>query len=220
MTANAADHATARPIRLVIIDDHVMFREGLARSIADQDGIEVVGQYSSSSEALPILASTQPTLVILDVNLGTDRAIDFVTGARQNGFKGQILIVTAGVGDAEAVRLIHAGVAGIMHKQHSTEDLCNAIRQVARGEACLENQYLSPLFRSLDQSRSRPRLEERDKMVLRLILRGLTNREIAEELESTEGAINAVLHHLFKKLGVRTRAQLVKVVLENHRDDL
>ena len=161
-------------------------------------------------------------MVLLDVDLGAERALDFVVGARKGGFDGQILIVTAGVSDQEAVQLIQAGVAGILHKHNSTGVLCDTIRQVARGEVCLEKAYLASLFRSVDRTRAaeRPKLSERDRMVLRFIFQGLTNREIAERLEISEGAVKSALRQIFQKLAVRTRAQLVKVALEQYRDQL
>jgi two-component system nitrate/nitrite response regulator NarL len=130
--------------------------------------------------------------------------------------------VTAGVSGQEAVQLVQAGVAGILHKQHSTEKLSDAIRQVAAGEVCLEQDYLTSLFRSVDRTKpqTQPKLTERDKTVLRFIFQGLTNKDISARLEISEGAVKASLRQLFDKLGVRTRAQLVKVALEQYRDQL
>ena len=93
---------------------------------------------------------------------------------------------------------------------------------MAKGEVCLETKYLAPLFRSVDRSRpaTGPKLTNRDRTVLRLILQGLTNREIAGRLEVSESAVKACLRQLFGKLEVRTRAQLVKVALEQFRDQL
>ena len=201
---------------------HAMFREGLAQSMERQADLKVVGQLSSSAEALAALDRSGASMVLLDVNLGTERAIDFVAAAKRKGFDGHVLVVTAGTSDQEAVQLIQAGVSGIVHKSHSTEELCNAIRRIAHGENCLESQYLAPLFRAVDRSRpsSTRRLEERERKVLRLILQGLTNRQIAEQLDVTEGAIKSALRQLFGRLGVRTRAQLVKVALEQYRDQL
>jgi two-component system, NarL family, nitrate/nitrite response regulator NarL len=215
-------NVTAEPIRLIIVDDHAMFREGLARSIEKEPDLKIVGQFASSADALPSLAASGAGVVLLDIDLGAERAIDFITAARRRGFEGRILIVTAGASDQEAVQLVRAGVAGILHKHQSTEVLCNTIRQVANGEVCLEKKYLGPLFRSVDRShpRSGPRLTDRDRTVLRFILQGLTNREIAARLEVSEGAVKASLRQLFDKLSVRTRAQLVKVALEQYRDQL
>jgi two-component system nitrate/nitrite response regulator NarL len=199
-----------------------MFRQGLARILETEPGLQVAEQCSSSAQALQVLKKSGATMVLLDVDLGPERALDFVTHAKKNGFEGQILVVTAGISGAQAVQLVQAGVAGIIHKQHSTEALCNSIRQVAAGEVCIEKDYLSSLFRSVDQTRpqTQPRLTDRDKTVLRFIFHGLTNKDIAARLEISEGAVKASLRQLFSKLGVRTRSQLVKVALEQYKDQL
>jgi len=214
---------TATPaINVLLLDDHAMVRQGLARVLEKEAGITVVAQCASSAEALAVLAQSGTTMVLLDVDLGPERALDFVIEAKKKGFEGQILVVTAGVSGQEAVQLVQAGVAGILHKHHSTEALCTAIRQVAAGEVCLEKDYLTSLFRSVDRSKpqTQPRLTERDKTVLRFIFHGLTNKDIGQRLDISEGAVKASLRQLFDKLGVRTRAQLVKVALEQYRDQL
>jgi len=209
-------------IPLLLVDDHQMFREGLARIIEKEPDLKIVGQCASAAEAVSLLPKTGPAVVLLDVDLGPERALDFVLAARRRGCEAKILIVTAGVSDQEAVELVQAGVAGILHKHHSTAVLCETIRKVASGEVCLEHAYLGPLFRSVDRTRAvaRPQLTDRDKIVLRLIFQGLTNREIAARLGISEGAVKASLRQVFGKLKVRTRAQLVKVALEQFRDQL
>jgi DNA-binding NarL/FixJ family response regulator len=124
-------NSTTETIRILIIDDHVMFREGLVRMLEREQDLRIVAQYSSSSEALGLLQGTEADVVLLDVNLGQERALDFVRAAKEKGFRGRILIVTAGISDQEAVQLVQVGVAGILHKQNSTEVLCNTIRQIA-----------------------------------------------------------------------------------------
>lgn len=221
MTSNLEKTAD-RSINLLLLDDHAMFRQGLARVLEKEPGIRIVAQSSSSAQALEVLGTSGATMVLLDVDLGPERAVDFVLQARKRGFEGQILVVTAGVSGPEAVQLVQAGVAGILHKQHSTEKLSDAIRQVAAGEVCLEQDYLTSLFRSVDRTRqpAQPKLTERDRTVLRFIFQGLTNKDISARLEISEGAVKASLRQLFDKLGVRTRAQLVKVALEEYRDQL
>jgi two-component system nitrate/nitrite response regulator NarL len=216
------ENVTVQTIQLMLVDDHAMFREGIVRMLEREPDIKVVGQASSVREALEILTSSGANLVLLDVDLGSERALDFVLGARKQTYTGKILVVTAGMSDQEAVQLVQAGVAGILHKHHSADVLCSAIRQTASGEVYLEKNYLGPLFRTVDRSRpsGRPSLTERDKSVLRFVFQGLTNREIAERLHISEGAVKASLRLVFDKLGVRTRAQLVKVALEHYRDQL
>ena len=214
--------ALAQTVNLLLLDDHAMFRQSMARVLEKEADFRVVGQCGTTAEAMAILQTRKVSVVLLDVDLGPERALDFVTAARRKGFDGQILVVTAGVSGPEAVQLVQAGIAGILHKQHSTEALCQTLRKVAAGEVCLEADYLGPLFRSLDRTRiqQRPRLTDRDKAVLRFIFQGLTNKEIGGQLGISEGAVKASLRLLMDKIGVRTRAQLVKAALEEYRDQL
>ena len=214
--------ASTQVINLLLVDDHAMFREGLARVLEEGPGFKVVGQFGSSAEALAALNESGATMVLLDVDLGSERALDFVLECRKLGFNGQILVVTAGASGQEAVQLVQAGVAGILHKRHSADELCKTIRQVAAGEVYLEQEYLPSLYRSVDRTKAqkRPLLTERDKVVLRFIFQGLSNRDIASRLKISESGVKSSLRQLFDKLGVRTRAQLVRIALEQYRDQL
>lgn len=208
-------------INLLLVDDHVMFREGLARLLEKERDLIIVGQCSSSSEALGALKKSGATMVLLDVNLGGDRALDFVLEARKTGFEGQVLVLSGGVSGQEAIQLVQSGVAGILHKHHSGEVLRDAIRKVAAGEVFLENEYLGSLFRNIDRTKGqKPVLTERERQLLRFLFQGLTNKEIAGRLDISEGAVKASFHQLFDKAGARTRAQLVKVAIERYRDQL
>jgi two-component system NarL family response regulator len=209
-------------IRLLLVDDHAMFREGVARMLEKEPDFTVAGQTNSATEALSMATEREADIVLLDVDLGSERAFDFVVGAKAAGFSGRTLVVTAGVSDQEAVRLVQSGVAGILHKHNSLDVLCGAIRQVARGEVFLEPAYLASLFRTVDRTQAprQPALTERDKQIMRFLLQGLTNREIGARLSISEGAAKASLHHVCQKLAVRTRAQLVKVTLEQYKEQL
>jgi two-component system nitrate/nitrite response regulator NarL len=193
-------------IRLMIVDDHAMFREGLVRMLGKDAGFNIVAQAGSAAEALRLLAQANPAVVLLDVDLGAERAIDFVLGARRAHYEGMVL----------------AGVTGIVHKHHSIEILRDAITKVAKGEVSIENSYLLPVLRSMDRTRKpkTPMLTPRDKAVVGSVLQGLTNREMAVKLAISEGAIKASMRHVCAKLGVRTRSQLVKVALEQYKDQL
>lgn len=211
-------------IHLLLVDDHAMFREGLARSLEKEPGFKVTAQCGSAAEALEKIGGAHQNLtVLLDIDLGNHRGIDFVQAARKAGFKGTVLVLTAGVSGQEAVQLMQAGVAGIVHKQRSTRGLCDAIRKVVTtGEAWLEEEYVTALVRSVDRSHAnaRPDLSERDRAILRYILQGLTNREIGTQVHLSEGAVKASLRLLFDKMGVRTRAQLVRIALEEYKHQL
>ncbi|HEX4769531.1 MAG TPA: response regulator transcription factor [Bryobacteraceae bacterium] len=207
-------------INLLLLDDHAMFREGLARTLEREADLRVVAQCGSSGEALQCL--TNIDVVLLDVDLNHERGLAFVEEAKKISFAGRILVVTAGIGGHEAVRLIQAGVNGILDKRNSGRTLCESIRRVVAGEPCIDEKYITSLVRSLDRTRNTnyPKLTERDRALLRYVLEGLTNREIGVELNISEGAVKASLHHLFEKLNVRTRSQLVKIALEQYQDQL
>jgi len=177
-----------KSLHLILVEDHEMVREGLARTLEREPDLKIVGQCSSSAEALMLLQGSVD-MVLLDVDLGEERALSFVEAARKQDFEGSILGVTAGISGTEAVRLLQAGVSGIVHKRHSAKALCEAIRKVAAGQPYLEEKYLPSLIRSVDRSRPPviPRLTERDRALLRHVLAGLTNREIGEQLQISEG---------------------------------
>lgn len=209
-------------IRILIVDDHAMFREGLAGLLEKETDMSVVAKCETASEALVRVVTAQPSMILLDFDLGSERAMDFVTEAANQGFTGKILIVTAGVSNQEAIQLVRAGVAGILHKHNTPETLCGTIRKVARGEVSIEADYLKTLFETIDETKraGRSQLTDRDRTVLRGILHGLANKEIGARLQISEGAVKGSLRQLFQKLGVRTRAQLVKVALDQYRDQL
>jgi two-component system nitrate/nitrite response regulator NarL len=212
----------AAPINLFLIDDHAMFRAGLARVFAREREFAVVGQSGTAADALAHLGATAASMVLLGVNLGAERPLDFATRARKHGFRGKILVLTAGITARESVQLVQSGVAGILHKHHTIEKLFDTIRRVAAGEVYLEKEYLGALFQTVDKTRppKRGKLTDRDRMVLRFVLRGLTNREIGDNLKISESGAKSALRQLFDKLGVRTRSQLVKVALEQYNDEL
>jgi two-component system nitrate/nitrite response regulator NarL len=218
----AVNNQSLDEVRILLVDDHAMIRDGIARMLDKEADFVVVGQVGSVADGIAELRNSSPAIVLLDVDLGSERAIDFVKTARAEGFEGRILIVTAGMSDPEAIQLVQAGVSGILHKHHSLDVLCETIRKIARGDACLEQTYLEPLFRAMDRTRApkRATLTERDRTVLRGILQGWTNRQIAGKLEISEGAVKASVRHVCEKLSVRTRSQLVKVALEQYKDQL
>jgi two-component system nitrate/nitrite response regulator NarL len=211
-----------KTIDILLVDDHAMFREGLAHMLAKEPDLKIVGQCASASAAVAMLESVMPTMVLLDVDLGNERALDFVTAAKSKGYAGNIVVVTAGISDQEALQLVQNGVTGIIHKHHPVAVLCSNIRDVASGEVCLEKNYLASLFRSVDRTRTqtRPKLTDRDKIILRSVFQGLSNKAIAARLQISEGAVKASVRQVCEKLGVRTRLQLVKVALEKFRDQL
>jgi DNA-binding NarL/FixJ family response regulator len=209
-------------LRLLIVDDHALFREGLARLLGSEPDLEVAAHCASVAEGLQALASEPVDLVLLDVDLGSERGLDFLLRARKEGFAGPVLVVTAGMTETEATLLIAQGAAGIFLKQDSAQLLAKGIRTVADGRAWIDQRHLSslvgiPRARAADDRRN---LTDRERDVLRGVFDGLANKEIATRLQVSESSVKAVLQQLFHKTGVRTRSQLVRIVLEQYSQEL
>lgn len=204
-----------RAIRLFLIDDHALFRDGLARLLSGDPAFELVGIAGDPAEALAQLPVTEVDVVLLDYMLGDEPAAGVVTALRARGFTGRILLVTAGLPDREAREMIGAGVAGIFHKQHAADDLKRSIREVFDGKVLLDEHYLRKLVRATDDVQLPVlRLTERERQILTFLMEGLANKEMAARLNLSESAVKAALQVLFNRTGVRTRSQLVRVALE------
>jgi DNA-binding NarL/FixJ family response regulator len=207
-------------IHLLLIDDHGLFREGLAKVMADQPDFVVAGKASGVQDGLALLETGPIDIVLLDVDLGPSRGVEFVTAARARGFAGRILLVTGGLSEQEAIQYVQDGVSGIIHKHNPPEALCAAVRRVARGEVFLEPNYWNAMFRAIHSDAGTRQLTNREREVLKRVVRGLANKEIGAEIGVSEASVKASLQGLFDKLGVRTRTQLVKIALDQYREIL
>ncbi len=210
-------------IRMLLLDDHVLFREGLSRLLAEEADFEIAAQCSAGEEALRALGSgAHPDLILLDFDLGEQNGFAFLSRAREQGYTGRVLMVTAGMTPSDTVRALDAGASGLFLKHAPPNDLVHAIRATMRGEALLSASGLARLLEAARQEEARRapalQLSERERAVLRGVFAGLANKEIAAKLGISEGYVKAVLQQLFGKTGVRTRAQLVRIALEHHFD--
>jgi DNA-binding NarL/FixJ family response regulator len=206
-----------RQIRLLLVDDHPLFREGLARLLASDRDFEIVAQCSTSTEALRLLSRSDVDVVLLDFDLGDDQGNHFVSSARRSGYKGKILMVTAGMTATESSAALKLGASGIVLKHSSPGTLVNAIRLVAKGETWVDAKVILQMADRLSQDSPQrlPRtLTEREDQVLQGVFEGLTNKEIAVNIGVSESSVKATLQQLFDKTGVRTRSQLVRIALE------
>jgi len=204
-------------IRLLLVDDHPLFREGLARLLTADPDFEVVGQCSTSTEALQCLSGSAVDVVLLDFDLGDEQGDHFISSARESGYKGKILMVTAGMTATESSAALKLGVSGIVLKHSSPGTLTNAIRLVAKGETWVDQKVILQMADRIRQGglqRLPQSLTEREDQVLRGVFEGLANKEIAAKIGVSESSVKATLQQLFEKTGVRTRSQLVRIALE------
>jgi two-component system nitrate/nitrite response regulator NarL len=206
-------------IRALLVDDHALFRESVARVLGTEPGLEVE-HCASIKEALLILSQNDFDVILLDHDLGNERASQFLPAARQMGFEGRVLIVTAWVSDTEARRLVRQGVSGIFLKEYPLSELSKSIRVVAAGGTWMEQKPIAADEVGDAAGSSSPVFNDRQRKVLRYVLEGLSNKEIAWRLQISESYVKAILQGLFRKTGVRTRGQLVRVAFEQYEDQL
>jgi len=210
-------------LHILLLDDHALFRESVSRLLSVEPGFDVVAHCGSIEEALQVLRRTSIDLVLLDFDLGGRDGKEFLRSAREQGFNGKVLLVTAGV-DAESVsELIRSGISGVFHKHDSAALLAQGIRDVMAGKVWLDQEQLQTGLRTestTPQPRGITRFTEREQQVLSFVFEGLANKEIAARIGVSEGSVKSTLQQLFSKTGVRTRSQLVRIVLEHYREQI
>lgn len=210
-------------IRIFIVDDHSLFRESLSRLLETTPEFSVVGQCSTIAEAQPALVRAKADLILLDYDLGEDTGLRLLKDLQHSESAAKVLMVTAGLSDEATLQIMDAGACGVFLKRGSPDQLIAAIQQVAAGELWLDSAAVRSLLavgrqRTEVLERTRP-LTPRQSQVLRGILDGLSNKEIAGKLQTSETSVKAAIQELFHKAGVRTRSQLVRIAIEQHSSD-
>ncbi|MCK8503552.1 response regulator [Myxococcus fulvus] len=208
-------------IRLVLVDDHALVRQGL-RSLLDlTPDLRVVGEAVDGEDALAKVAELNPDVVLMDVRMPRMTGLEALRRLRQEPVNRRVVLLTTFDEDAAIVEALRAGVQGFLLKDVSLEELTDAIRRVHAGETLLPPGVAERVARGLvDLGRDFPHAElpegltRREVEVLRLIARGLSNREIAQALGTAEGTVKNQTSSILSKLGVRDRTRAVLRAME------
>jgi len=210
-------------LHILLLDDHALFRESVSRLLSVEPGFDVVAHCGTIEEALQVLRQESIDIVLLDFDLGQRDGREFLRLAREQGFNGKILLVTAGVDPGAVSELIRSGISGVFRKHDSAALLAQGIRDVMAGKVWLDQDQLQTAL-SAESTTPQPietrRLTEREQQVLSFVFEGLANKEIASRIGVSESSVKSTLQQLFSKTGVRTRSQLVRIVLEHYRDQI
>lgn len=211
-------------IRIVIIDDQLVVREGLRMLLDNHPGIKVVAMASTRSEALEIIAREPADLIILDLELGGYSALSFIPQLREAATRARILVLT-GIRDSEThQQAAQLGAMGVVLKEDAADRLLKAIEKVYQGEAWLDRLTVGNLLwhmsshdkESLDpQKKKISTLTERERQVIVLISEGLKNKQIAERLFISPTTVTHHLSSIYSKLGVSDRLELVVYAFAN-----
>jgi DNA-binding NarL/FixJ family response regulator len=199
-------------IRLILLHDHLLFRESLAHLLASESDFELLAEYTTPSDALKGLKRSSAHVVL--VNMGI--AKEFIMCARKIRHGGKYLVLAGEADATTSAEMLKFGASGIFHASDSPSRLMQAIRLVASGEAWVGQKVLKLLAERYPhfEARWNGKFSPREQTVLHGVVDGLSNKRIGDQIGVSESTIKATLQQLFKKAGVRTRSQLVRIALE------
>ncbi|MCQ4149256.1 MadR family response regulator transcription factor [Rhodococcus qingshengii] len=200
-------------VRIVLVDDHAILRQGLRSVLERESDLEIVGEASSLAEALAVVDKVGPDIVLMDLKLSASSDYEGLTlcGQLSSAHSGLgLLVLTTFLDDQLVVRAVHAGARGYVVKDVDTTELVRAIRAVSRGESAFDSRSASAVVRSLNgQSSSKERLTDRELEVLRLLANGLSNIKIGERLFISPTTVKFHVSNIMRKLEVSRRAEAV-----------
>ena len=225
MKAETSQEAPTRPAQLVIADDHALVRKGIRSMLDGEPGLEVVGEATNGREALQLCHRLRPDLVLMDVRMPEMDGLEATRAIKQEFPRVAVLMVTMHENPEYLYEALKAGAAGYVLKKSSAEEVINAVRQALDGEGPLNPTLAAQLLRKLASEEEHPQqgreprpdpekrseppeaLTPREVEVLRLLTKGLTNRQIAQNLVVSAGTVKVHVQHIIGKLGVSDRTQ-------------
>ena len=214
----------AENIRVLIVDDHAVVREGQRALIETEPGMEMVGEGADGIEAIQLTKSLKPDVLLIDLLMPRMGGIEAIEKIKAENSKVNILVLTSFAEDEKVFSAIKAGALGYLLKDATPQELLAAIRQVYRGEPSMDSAVAHKLMRELQRSSDLPLTEEplteREVDVLKLVAQGLTNQDIAEKLVISERTVRTHVSHILDKLHLANRTQAALYALREGLADL
>jgi DNA-binding NarL/FixJ family response regulator len=200
-----------KKIRVLLVDDHKIMRQGLRRLVELDGGLEVVGEAETGEEALAEVRAKSPDIVLMDIRIPGVDGIEATRQIKQSHPRVEVIMLTSYV-EEYMPEAIEAGASGYLLKSVGYEELSNAIRAVHSGEVIIDRSLGRELFRrfaDLTRASKESALTERELEILSLLASGMSGRQIAAQLFISETTLKRELRHTFNKLGVDNRAQAI-----------
>ncbi|HBG74050.1 MAG: DNA-binding response regulator [Chloroflexi bacterium GWB2_49_20] len=207
--------------RIILVDDHEVVRLGLKALLERHPHFEVVGEASSSREAIELVSNIQPDVVVMDVRLPGTSGIEACEEITRRFPTTKVIMLTSYAEDEMLFSAIRAGASGYILKQIGGEDLIHALEAVSRGEALLDPAVTQRVFQEVrravkeEEASAFAHLSQQEKHVLLLVSEGKTNREIAKALFLGEGTVRNYVSSILSKLGVSNRAEAAAYAVEH-----
>ncbi len=195
------------PIRILIVDDHAVVRQGLRMFLGLDPELEVVGEAEDGVEALAQAHALHPDVVLMDLLMPKMDGVAATAAIRRELADVEVIALTSVLEDASVVGAVRAGAMGYLLKDTQADDLCRAIKAAAAGQVQLSPQAAARLLREVRAPESPETLTERESDVLKLLAQGKANKEIARELDVGEQTVKSHVGHILAKLGVQSRTQ-------------
>lgn len=210
----------AETIRVLIADDHALVRNGLMMFLGSCADIEVVGQAENGEEAVEACATLKPDVVLMDLMMPELDGIGATRAILHANPKVRIIALTSFKEDERIYTAVKAGIVGYLLKDCTADELASAIRDVYAGKTTIPPEYLQAALRVAENLNSRQfQLSDREHDVLLLIVRGFSNRQIAQNLTLGESTIKFHVSNILSKLGVATRAEAVAMAIQHNLVD-
>lgn len=198
-------------IRIVVVDDHTLFRRGLVGLLSEMEAIQVVGEASNGQEALEVIAAQKPDVVLLDVNMPVMSGLETLAALRKEDANALVLMLTISQHEEDLLGAIRAGASGYVLKNAEPDSLRHTIMQVVAGKSILAPEVTAQVFRLVrsGQLGSTAVLTDREVQVLRFLARGLTTSQTGAELFISENTVKTHIRHILEKLEVGNRAEAI-----------
>jgi two-component system nitrate/nitrite response regulator NarL len=200
-------------VRVLIVDDHPLFLEGIGMLVDRLDGVELVGRCDSGEAGIDALIADLPDVVVLDFQLGDMTGLDVLQHINEAGIEVRVLFVSGRLEGDDAYQLVEAGASGVIEKDATFDEIADAITRVARGETVLSPAVAAMMVRRA--SSPGPVMTEREVEVLGLVAHGMTNKEIAAKLFLSAKTVQHHVAHIYDKIDRRTRAGAAMFAMEH-----
>ena len=214
-----------QPVRILVADDHPIFRDGLRKLLTSDDNLTIVGEASNGQECIQMLSKLKPDILLLDLRMPDKDGLAVLEEINFETLPTRVIVLTATEDDRDVIRAMRLGARGVVLKQSATDLLVKSIHKVYSGEIWLDQHMTAEVMKAFSKSsevgprRDKPLLSDREKEIVQLVAQGFRNKEIGEKLFISEQTVKNHLHNIFDKLGVSDRLELALYAIHHRITD-